>query len=73
MSGDLSEKPGFVRVSLHPTMTDEELDFIVNAVKEISENHEAWAKDYIYDSHHNEFRNKKESDKTKTIKDWFSF
>jgi hypothetical protein len=54
-------------------MTDEELDFIVNAVKEISENHEAWAKDYIYDSHHNEFRNKKESDKTKTIKDWFSF
>ena len=38
MSGDLSEKPGFVRVSLHPTMTDEELDFIVNAVKEISEN-----------------------------------
>jgi selenocysteine lyase/cysteine desulfurase len=73
MSGDLSEKPGFVRVSLHPTMTDEELDFIVNAVKEISENHVEWAKDYNYDSHHNEFRNKKEFDKTKTIKDWFSF
>jgi selenocysteine lyase/cysteine desulfurase len=73
MSGDLSEKPGFVRVSLHPTMTDEELDFIVNAVKEISENHVEWAKDYNYDSHHNEFRNKKEFDKTKTIKAWFSF
>lgn len=72
MSGDLSEKPGFVRISLHPTMTDEELDFIVQSVKEISENFEEWAKDYTYDSHHNEFRNKKEFDKNKIIKDWFN-
>ena len=27
--GDLSEKPGWVRLSLHPTMTDEELDLFL--------------------------------------------
>lgn len=72
MSGDLSEKPGFVRVSLHPTMTDEELDFIIKAVVEISENYKEWGKDYIYDPHNNEFYHKTEPrDKTERIVDWF--
>src|SRR5690606_27055647 len=31
--GDLSDKPGWVRMSIHPTMTDEELEIIINAVK----------------------------------------
>ncbi|HDO26525.1 MAG TPA: aminotransferase class V-fold PLP-dependent enzyme [Bacteroidetes bacterium] len=71
--GDLSEKPGFVRISLHPTMTDEELAFIINAVKEIGENHEDWAKDYDYDPHNNEFYHKKEpKDKTPRIVQWFN-
>ena len=45
--GDLSEKPGWVRASLHPTMTDWELDMLVKGVLEISGNHEEWSKDYI--------------------------
>lgn len=72
MSGDLTYKPGFVRVSLHPTMTNEELDYIIKAVKEISENHEEWGKDYNYDSHNNEFYFKKQSnDHARQIADWF--
>jgi selenocysteine lyase/cysteine desulfurase len=71
MSGDLSEKPGFVRVSLHPTMTDEELDYVINAVKEIAENHKEWAKEYTYDTHHNEFHHKNEADNTERIRDLF--
>jgi len=73
MSGDLSEKPGFIRVSLHPSMTNEELDIIINAVTEIAENHQEWGKDYLYDSHHNEFHHKDEIDKSGTIEEWFSF
>ena len=70
--GDLSQKPGFVRVSLHPTMTDEEMAYISQAVKEIGENHEEWAKDYDYDPHNNEFYHKKEAkDKTHKIVRWF--
>jgi selenocysteine lyase/cysteine desulfurase len=73
MSGDLTEKPGFVRVSLHPTMTDEELDYIIQAVNEIAENHEEWGKDYNYDPDINEFNHKSEKkDKTDRIVDWFA-
>ncbi len=54
-SGDLSIKPGFVRVSLHPTITDDELDFIIDAVDQISKNHKEWEKDYTYNNRTNEF------------------
>lgn len=35
LSGDMQAKPGWVRISLHPTMTNEEVELIVNAIKEI--------------------------------------
>lgn len=53
--GDLSDKPGWVRMSIHPTMTDEELKFIINAVKEIADNIKEWGKEYKYDKHKNEY------------------
>ena len=55
-SGDLSEKPGWVRLSLHPTMTDNELLFIMDAIRQIQENHAEWQRDYTYNKHTNEFR-----------------
>jgi selenocysteine lyase/cysteine desulfurase len=54
-TGDLSEKVGWVRLSIHPTMTNDELYLITNAIKEIKQNAEKWAKDYVYDKHKNEF------------------
>jgi selenocysteine lyase/cysteine desulfurase len=53
--GDLSEKPGWVRVSLHPVITDAELLYFLRALKEIVTNHPEWGKDYIYDPKKNEF------------------
>ena len=53
--GDASEKPGWVRISLHPTMTDEELLYVINAVTEIHENIKEWQNDYIQDKHSGEF------------------
>ena len=44
--GDLSEKPGWVRMSIHPTMTNDELYLITNAIKEIVENIDDWQNDY---------------------------
>jgi selenocysteine lyase/cysteine desulfurase len=57
--GDLSCKPGWVRLSINPVMTDDEIRFVVDAVGEICRNHAEWAKDYHYDSktnvyHHND-------------------
>ncbi|MCD6347569.1 MAG: hypothetical protein J7L96_09140, partial [Bacteroidales bacterium] len=71
--GDLSEKPGWVRLSLHPTMMNEELHVIINALKQIQANHEEWSKDYTYNIHSNEFKHKDEiPDKTELVKDWFT-
>jgi selenocysteine lyase/cysteine desulfurase len=70
--GDLSEKPGWIRISLHPTMCDKELETIVEALKQIQINHKEWAKDYIYNIHNNEFRHKNEpEDKTEVVMPWF--
>ena len=71
--GDLSEKPGWVRLSLHPTMTDEEIFFITAAVKETALHHSKWENDYIYNKHTNEFRHADElEDKTSRVMDWFN-
>ncbi len=70
--GDLSKKPGWIRLSLHPTMTNEELYFTIDAIRKVQENHQAWSKDYIYINKTNEFRHKQEpEDKTFQVADWF--
>jgi selenocysteine lyase/cysteine desulfurase len=53
--GDLSEKPGWVRFSFHPSMTMADVDHCVRAVSEIVENAEEWSKDYVYSSRTNEY------------------
>jgi selenocysteine lyase/cysteine desulfurase len=46
--GDLSEKPGWVRLSIHPTTTDSEVNYIVDALEQIVKNIKKWGKDYFY-------------------------
>jgi selenocysteine lyase/cysteine desulfurase len=72
--GDLSQKPGWIRASLHPTMTDGELSLLVDAVDQISRKHNEWGKDYLYNKHTNEFRHYSEPvDKTIIVRPWFTF
>jgi len=72
--GDLSLKPGWIRLSLHPTMTTKELIETLKALKEIQSNFKEWQKDYIYNNHTNEFRHASEpEDKTGLIRSWFNF
>lgn len=61
-SGDFSEKPGWVRISLHPTTTNEEVSFAAGALRQIEKNILSWQEDYIYDRHTNEYRNKHENE-----------
>ncbi len=56
--GDSSTKPGWVRMSVHPTSTDKEADYIVAALREIGAKSKEWQKDYVYDNRLNEFRHK---------------
>lgn len=71
--GDLSEKPGWVRMSIHPTMTDEELSIIINGISEIVKNINEWSKDYFYDKTKNEyFHLSSNGSEINKIKSWFS-
>jgi selenocysteine lyase/cysteine desulfurase len=71
-TGDLSDKPGWVRISIHPTMTNDELYLVVNAIKETVENISNWEKDYSYDISKNEYYHILSSDKElEIISGWF--
>ncbi len=59
--GDLSEKPGWVRISLHPTMTDGEVRDIGTSVVEVVRNARQWEKEYIFDSESGEYHRKEDS------------
>ncbi len=70
--GDYSEKPGWVRVSIHPIMTNDEIDSIIQAVREIVHHHKTMSRDYHYDAHSNEYVHKDENQIEKEmVKTWF--
>lgn len=56
-SGNYSLKPGWVRVSLHPTNTDQEIEIICNAISEIAAKHKSLSNGYNYDSNENLYNN----------------
>lgn len=70
-NGDLSEKPGWIRASLHPTMTNEELYYLINAIKEIIKNVDEWKEDYDYIPSKNEFVNKKKINEMSIVESYF--
>lgn len=49
-AGDYSSKPGWIRISLHPTMTNEEVQFIGESIRELAKHFPEWSKDYRFDS-----------------------
>ncbi|GAA0291766.1 aminotransferase class V-fold PLP-dependent enzyme [Psychrosphaera haliotis] len=48
-NGNLSRKPGWVRISLHPTNTDAEARFVVSSLKRVVENANEWQNEYKFD------------------------
>jgi selenocysteine lyase/cysteine desulfurase len=47
-AGECQIKPGWIRVSIHPTTTNEEIKFVCDSIIELSENFEEWRKDYNF-------------------------
>lgn len=72
LEGCLMERPGWVRMSIHPTMTNEEIDYICDAIQQVSENFALWGEDYKYDELKNEFLHKSNPSAEKEItQNWF--
>ena len=70
-SGDLSLKPGWIRMSIHPTTSNAELEYIFEALQSIVQNIEKWEKDYIFSPSTAEFNHKRGESPTH-IADWFN-
>jgi selenocysteine lyase/cysteine desulfurase len=71
-AGDLSMKPGWIRLSLHPTMTNEELHYVIESIKSVAANGEEWKRGYEYDIHTNEFRHiREDGHDLVTTREWF--
>jgi selenocysteine lyase/cysteine desulfurase len=73
--GDLSEKPGWVRWSLHPVATNEEVNLMINALKYIVSHFNELKDQYTYDIHRNIFHHisEMESEYDEMITTWFDF
>lgn len=69
--GDLSKKPGWVRVSLHPTMTNDELYYLADAVRQVVENKEEWEKDYEFSKVTGEYYHKTAPVLNSDVDSWF--
>lgn len=73
--GILDKKPGWIRMSLHPTTSNAELDFVVNAIKQLCRNHMEWGRDYCYNAQTNEYTHVNENKEIlyNEVKSWFNF
>jgi selenocysteine lyase/cysteine desulfurase len=71
-TGDLTNKPGWIRMSIHPTMPNAEVEMVCDAIIELAKNHKTWSKAYVYDPKTNEFKHQFFEDKTQeAVNGWF--
>jgi len=70
--GCLLDKPGWIRMSIHPTTTNKEVDLICDAIISLAENFKEWEKDYQYNETTNEFVYRGfESKEKELVESWF--
>jgi selenocysteine lyase/cysteine desulfurase len=71
--GDLIRKPGWIRMSIHPTTTSDEIAYVCDGIKALAEKHKSWALDYDYNPETNEFiHNQVHLLEDNLIEKWFS-
>jgi len=56
--GDLSSKPGWIRLSIHPVLTNEEVHSALDAIESLANNFLSWQHNYQYNPITNEFESR---------------
>jgi len=73
LAGDLLCKPGWVRLSIHPTMTNAEVNYIMDAIESTAMRFKEWEKDYAYCAETNEYHFKAfAKNAAGGVPDWFN-
>jgi len=73
-AGHPEVKPGWIRLSIHPTTSDEEVAYIKKAIKSLAENHKKWAGDYVLSN--GTYKHKKFNEEyiiKNHVNSWFDF
>jgi len=74
LDGCMVERPGWIRMSIHPTITNEEVLYVCESIKQVAENFELWGKDYEYDALKNEFIHKTAKPiENELVNNWFKY
>ncbi|MCB0474429.1 MAG: aminotransferase class V-fold PLP-dependent enzyme [Flavobacteriaceae bacterium] len=70
--GCLIDRPGWIRMSIHPTITNDEIAYVCKGIKELAANFENWKDDYTYNAKTNEFECKRpDTFERDTVTKWF--
>ncbi|WP_375252436.1 aminotransferase class V-fold PLP-dependent enzyme [Dokdonia donghaensis] len=76
-AGNLIQKPGWIRMSIHPTITNEEIAYVCACIKDLALHHKDWSQDYIYQPYSNEYLHKDDKatslSRSTAIDSWFEF
>lgn len=51
-AGACEVKPGWVRISIHPTTTTAEIEYVCESVISVAENYSEWKKEYLFTNGH---------------------
>ena len=71
--GELTRKPGWIRMSIHPTTTNEEIVYVCESIKELAKKFKTWSDDYTYNNRTNEFTHKSYKNTCQSrVEDWFN-
>ncbi len=73
LDGCMVERPGWIRMSIHPTITNKEVLFVCESIKQVAENYKEWGMDYEYHASKNEFIHKTATPiENKIVNNWFN-
>jgi selenocysteine lyase/cysteine desulfurase len=70
-SGTCKMKPGWVRLSIHPTTTDKELEYVCDSLLELAENYKKWQKDYKKTDQKFSHKNEQPNHASALLPSWF--
>ena len=68
LGGNTFVKPGWIRISIHPTLSNKEAEYIIHAIKEVVKNQDEWSKDYTHQPSKNEYMYIGENDSDQEIR-----
>lgn len=71
--GFVEMKPGWVRVSIHPTTTDAEMEYVCDSLIELANNAKKWKEDYVLDGMNYRHISEKNQPQEELSANWFQF